>query len=219
MVALSLFCLSRETSRHGHQGFVDNSSPSSALSNPECRGWGWVSFYFLQFPFISSRCYSLSSKVNFISLPQTSIKCPPYSIHCRVLCSFELWFGYFASFCQSCSPCHSSVAAKHFYLLPNYSNLKPHFFLLSKYLFCSGSWGVLCWLRDQWDPITPPVWAVNQWKAAVASAVAGCLWLTASARRFSPAIVHRLLSSTGCECPSCFHWDDGLLKTQQSFLR
>lgn len=110
-----------------------------------CTQQAWV------FPFISSRCSSFSSKVNFISLPQTSIKCPPCSIHCRVLCSFELWFGYFASFCQSCSPCHSSVAAKHFYLLPSYSNLKPHFFLLSKYLFCSSSWGVLCWLRDQWQ--------------------------------------------------------------------
>lgn len=102
-------------------------------------------------PFISSRCFSIPSKMNFISLSQTSIKCPPCSIHCRVPCSFELWFEYLASFCQPCSPCHSCVAAKHFYLLPTYCNLKPHFFLLNKYLFCSGSWAVLCWLSDQWQ--------------------------------------------------------------------
>lgn len=58
------------------------------------------------------------------------------------------------------------------------------------------------------DPISLPVWAVNRCKASVA--VPGCLQLTAAPRRFSPDTAHRLLSTTGCECPSCLHWGDRL---------
>lgn len=99
-------------------------------------------------PLISSRWFSTSSKLNFISLSQTSIKCAPCSSHRRGLCSFVLCFSSFTSFCQSHSPCHSSevteppllsclllwqqniLTCRQSFL--SYCNLKPHFFLLNK---------------------------------------------------------------------------------------
>lgn len=96
-----------------------------------------------------------------------------------------------------------------------YFNLKPHFFLLNKYLFCSGSWGVLCWLRDQWQlhhgtplPCLSGLWIDGKllWLP---------LFLGVCCRQPHPGdsdTVHRLLSTIGCECPSCFTGVTGSLK-------
>lgn len=170
-------------------------------------------------PFISSKCFSISCKMNFISLSQTSTKCLPCSIHCKVPCSFELWFEYLVFLFASpvplvtalwqqniftCYPVTAIWSPISFYSINIFSALVPgqssagsvingSSIMGPHYLACLG-----CGSMESCCGF--PLHVCCRWVFA----------LTAAPGRFSPDIAHRLLSTTGSEGHSCLHWGDRL---------